>query len=157
MRMESYVIDLESKIEKLEEQKRQFIKEIEQLREENFEQRQLNEKRLSSLGIYIKNLENKVRRYEEEFGLLPEEHHFEYEDLREIKLMEDRKRNEKILERRFRMSYYTDEQAIKDANEIIKEKFADYDDEVKESIILEKLQQYKNLREGIPTSPFKLY
>lgn len=155
--MESYVIDLESKIEKLEEQKKQFIKEIEKLREENFEQRQRNEKQLSSLGTYIKNLENKVRRYEEEFGLLPEEHHFEHEDLREIKLMEDRKRNEKDLERRFRMSYYSDEQAIKDANEIINKKFADYDDEVKESIILEKLKQYKNLREGIPISPFDLY
>lgn len=155
--MESYVIDLESKIEKLEEQKKQFIKEIEKLREENFEQRQRNEKQLSSLGTYIKNLENKVRRYEEEFGLLPEEHHFEHEDLREIKLMEDRKRNEKDLERRFRMSYYSDEQAIKDANEIINKKFADYDDEVKELIILEKLKQYKNLREGIPISPFDLY
>ena len=155
--MESYVIDLESKIEKLEEQKKQFIKEIEKLRDENFEQRQRNEKQLSSLGTYIKNLENKVRRYEEEFGLLPEEHHFEHEDLREIKLMEDRKRNEKDLERRFRMSYYSDEQAIKDANEIINKKFADYDDEVKELIILEKLKQYKNLREGIPISPFDLY
>ena len=155
--MESYVIDLESKIEKLEEQKKQFIKEIEKLREENFEQKQRNEKQLSSLGTYIKNLENKVRRYEEEFGLLPEEHHFEHEDLREIKLMEDRKRNEKDLERRFRMSYYSDEQAIKDANEIINKKFADYDDEVKELIILEKLKQYKNLREGIPISPFDLY